>query len=80
MIVAKTNLWYVGGNSDKIYVATVEKDGTSYTVTGEWGRRGKNTQSQIKGTFLSQSDAMIAYNALIGSKTAKGYQITSQVA
>lgn len=79
MIVAETNLWYYEGSSDKVYRATVTREGEDrYKVTGKWGRRGKTMQSQIKGTFSNERDAMIAYRGLVAEKTNKGYQITGR--
>lgn len=80
MIVAKTSLWYFYGSSDKVYVATVTEENGRFTVKGEWGRRGKTMQSQIKGEFGSKYAAIIAYNSLVDSKTGKGYQVTEKVA
>ena len=80
MTIAKTSLWYYFGSSDKIYVATVTENNGRFTVKGEWGRRGKNLQSQIKGEFASKHAAIIAYNSLVDSKTGKGYQVTEKVA
>ena len=78
MIVAETNLWYIGGSSDKVYRATVTQESGIYNVTGKWGRRGKTMQSQIKGTFSNERDAMTAYHGLVAEKTNKGYQITGR--
>lgn len=79
MIVAKTSLWFYCGSSDKVYVATVTEQNGRFTVKGEWGRRGKNLQSQIKGEFGNKYAALIAYNSLVDSKTGKGYQVTEKV-
>lgn len=80
MIVAKSNLWYHYGTSDKVYHAEIHDnlDGT-YTVVGHWGRRGKSMQKQEKGTFRSHWEATQAYHSLVASKTAKGYRITDRI-
>ncbi len=80
MTIAKTSLWYCDASSDKVYVATVTETDGVYTVKGEWGRRGRNMQNQIKGTFGNKWAAIVAYNDLVGSKTSKGYQVTEKIA
>lgn len=76
MIVAMTSLWFYAGSSDKVYIAEVIREGDHYSVRGKWGRRGRTMQSQIKGNYSSETEAMIAWRSLVGSKTSKGYQIT----
>lgn len=79
MVITSTSLWFYGGSSDKVYVATVKQQGGLYVVTGQWGRRGKTMQSQTKGAFGSRYEAMVAYNSLVNSKTVKGYRVTERV-
>jgi len=48
------------GSSDKVYITSIRtaSDGT-YTVIGKWGRNGAaNLQSQVKGTFRTEAQAV----------------------
>ena len=78
MIVAETNMWYCEGTSDKVYTASVTREGESFALSAKWGRRGNTQSHQVKGYFISERDAMIAYGKLIAEKTRKGYQITGR--
>jgi len=48
------------GTSDKIYLHCIRTNANStYTVVGKWGRRGqKNLQTQVKGTYPTEADAV----------------------
>jgi predicted DNA-binding WGR domain protein len=80
MTLLRTHLWFVGGSSDKVYVAELTLVNAIYTLTARWGRRGKTMQSQVKGNFASEWQARREFHALVASKTVKGYQITEAVA
>lgn len=78
-VVKKCSLWFREGTSDKVYVATLTLSGTLYTLTGEWGRRGKSMKSQVKGHYHHQWQATRAFHELVASKTLKGYREVSQI-
>jgi predicted DNA-binding WGR domain protein len=79
MTILKTNLWFFAGSSDKVYVATLTLINGVYTLTAQWGRRGKTLQSQIKGNYTSDWEARREFHNLVASKTVKGYQVTEKV-
>jgi predicted DNA-binding WGR domain protein len=79
MTILRTHLWFFAGSSDKVYIATLTLTNGVYTLTAQWGRRGKTLQSQIKGNYTSEWTARREFHNLVGSKTAKGYSITEKV-
>jgi predicted DNA-binding WGR domain protein len=79
MTILKTSLWFFAGTSDKVYIATLTLTNGVYTLTAQWGRRGKTLQSQTKGTYTSDWDARREFHNLVGSKARKGYQVTDEV-
>jgi len=80
MTILKTSLWFFAGTSDKLYIATLtgSQHGV-YTLTAQWGRRGKTLQSQTKGIYYSEWEARREFHKLVGSKARKGYQVTDEV-
>ena len=73
-LIRKTVLWFCEGTSDKVYIASVMENNGVYEVVGEWGRRGKTLQSQIKGRYTTDWQAHQAYLDLVASKRVKGYE------
>jgi len=80
MTVASISLHYKAGTSDKVYTAEVTMHNGTYTLTGHWGRRGKNMQSQVKGNYNFHWDAIREMHSLAASKQAKGYRVTERTA
>ena len=80
-VILKTNLWYIGGTSDKVYQVTLARnDEGNYVLTAQWGRRGNSLQSQTKGVYENQWRATRDFRYLVASKTQKGYMVTEKVA
>lgn len=79
-LIRQTKLWFCEGSSDKVYIASVYESNGTYLVVGQWGRRGKTLQSQIKGRFTTDWQAHNAYLSLVDSKRAKGYDATNRTA
>jgi predicted DNA-binding WGR domain protein len=81
MTILKTSLWYIGGTSDKVYHATLDRNADgNYVLNAQWGRRGKSLQSQTKGVYINQWDATREFHNLVSSKTNKGYRVTERAA
>jgi len=79
MTILRTHLWFFAGTSDKVYIVTLALVNGVYTLTAQWGRRGKTLKNQIKGNYTSDWDARREFHNLVGSKTRKGYQVTEKV-
>lgn len=79
MTIRQTRLWFKEGTSDKVYVAQVIKTDGYYEVRGQWGRRGRTMQEQVKGRYVTEWAAVAAYNALVAEKCDKGYRITDKL-
>lgn len=76
-VIDRTDLWFRGGSSDKVYQAEITKQGSGYVVNFAYGRRGSNLKTGSKTTNpVSLSDARKIYDKLIAEKTSKGYQVT----
>ena len=64
------------GTADKVYIYSIRRgaDG-AYTIVGKWGRRGQTTlQSQVKGSYRSESDALAEMRRLHAKRVStKGY-------
>jgi bifunctional non-homologous end joining protein LigD len=79
-VVKSVQLFFQEGSSDKVYNATIVKDGDAYTVVVEWGRRGSSLQQGSKAVKVPLAAATKKYESLVREKTNKGYQeITSAV-
>ena len=63
-------LYFKEGASDKVYVATLNDDGT---LLFSWGRRGSTLQSLPAGP-LAPAAAESLYNKKLNEKLAKGYR------
>lgn len=74
MTIRKTSLWFCEGTSDKVYHVTLTLTDGVYTLSAQWGRRGKTLQSQVKGNYTSDWQATRAFHDLVASKTRKGYR------
>jgi bifunctional non-homologous end joining protein LigD len=75
--VKSIQLFFQEGNSDKVYNATIVKDGDAYTVTCEWGRRGASLQTGSKAVRVPLAQAQKKFESLVREKTGKGYQAIS---
>jgi predicted DNA-binding WGR domain protein len=69
---------YVGGTSDKVYLACVriigESGGILYKVIGKWGRRGRgNLQQMVRLTTRDEAVAVAEQKSLFASKLKEGY-------
>src|SRR5687768_2801929 len=72
--VKAIQLFFQEGASDKVYNATIVKDGDAYTVTCEWGRRGAQLNQGSKAVRVSLAQAQKKFDSLVREKTSKGYQ------
>jgi len=72
--VKSIKLFYQEGSSDKVYHASIIKDGAAYTVTCEWGRRGSSLQQGSKAVRVPLAKAEQKFASLVREKTNKGYQ------
>jgi hypothetical protein len=79
-LIREHRLWFCQGSSDKIYVAQIIHTGDCYEVRGQWGRRGKTMQSQVKGRYTSEWMAVSAYTTLVSQKQEKGYTTLARTA
>ncbi len=73
-VIKSIELFFQEGSSDKVYNATIIKDGDAYTVTCEWGRRGAGLQSGSKAVRVPLVQAEKKFESLVREKTNKGYQ------
>lgn len=79
-VIDKADLWYREGTSDKVYHATLEKQGSGYVVNFSYGRRGSTLKTGSKTSCpVSLSEARKVYEKLVAEKTAKGYQYTTSI-
>ena len=78
-IIKKTELYYREGSSDKVYIATIQQDGSYYSVPCEYGRRGSDLRLAHKGNFTNLGDANRAFDKVVAEKVAKGYRIKEEV-
>lgn len=68
------NLFYKEGSSDKVYQATLEPDKGGWTVKFAYGRRGNALTTGNKTLQpIPYDEAKKVFEALVRSKTAKGY-------
>jgi bifunctional non-homologous end joining protein LigD len=76
-IIENIELYYNEGSSDKVYHASLEKEGNGrYVVNFAYGRRGSNLNTGTKTEEpLQLAAATNVYRKLVGSKLAKGYKI-----
>jgi bifunctional non-homologous end joining protein LigD len=74
MPVKSTSLYFTEGGSDKVYNAQIEQDGDGYRVFFQYGRRGGALKDGEKTSGPVPLDkAEKVYDALVKSKTKKGY-------
>jgi hypothetical protein len=79
IVLERTELWYYGGTSDKVYNVTIYHNTTSntFTVEAEYGRRGNNNLAiSEKYQGGNRGAAWVKYKAAVDSKTKKGYDVT----
>ena len=60
--------------SDKVYNATLLETSKGYTVSVEWGRRGKQLSTATKIVDATLEKAQKAYDKVVKQKMDKGYQ------
>src|SRR5206468_10781202 len=73
-------LFYQEGTSDKVYNASIVKEGDVYTVQVAWGRRGSGLNTGAKAVKVPLAVAQKKFDSLVREKTNKGYQpITGEV-
>ena len=76
--IQSASLQFREGNSDKVYHAAIEPSGEGYLVTFAYGRRGNTLTTGTKTNYpVTFADATKAFNKLVASKLAKGYQYSS---
>ena len=79
-VIKQVELFYQEGTSDKVYHATIVKDGDAYSVKVAWGRRGGALNSGAKAIKVPLAAAHKKFDSLVREKTNKGYQpITVEV-
>ncbi|HEU0030454.1 MAG TPA: WGR domain-containing protein [Kofleriaceae bacterium] len=79
-VIKEIELFYQEGTSDKVYNATIIKDGDAYTVKVAWGRRGSTLNQGAKAVKVALAAAHKKFDSLVREKTNKGYQpITAEV-
>lgn len=62
------------GNNDKIYILGIRDEGANkFLVLAKWGRRGKNLNVSVKGTYSSLTSAEAALTSLWQSQLKGGY-------
>ena len=78
--IKSIQLFFQEGSSDKVYNATIVKDGDAFTVKVEWGRRGSSLNQGSKAVKVSLAVAQKKYDSLVREKRNKGYEeITGEV-
>lgn len=70
-------LFFQEGSSDKVYNASIVKDGDGYTVHVAWGRRGSTLNRGTKAIRVPLATAERKFDSLVREKTNKGYQAIS---
>ena len=73
-IIEQADLYFQEGNSDKVYHARLETDGTGYSVFFSYGRRGGNMTEGYKVQDAPEVVARKEFDKLVASKIKKGYQ------
>src|SRR5262245_42495631 len=73
-VIKSIRLFYQEGSSDKVYNATIVKDGDAFTVKVEWGRRGASLNQGSKAVRVSLAVAQKKYDSLVREKRNKGYE------
>jgi predicted DNA-binding WGR domain protein len=75
ILLEKTELTYVYGSSNKFYNVKIYENPISgvFQVIAEYGRIGNNPQTSQKYIGSNRSGAWNKYQAVIDSKTKKGY-------
>ncbi len=77
-VIESAELRYQEGNSDKVYMASIERTGSGYAVNFAYGRRGQALNTGTKTPEpLPLAVAASVYRKLVQSKTAKGYRVFS---
>jgi len=73
-IIEQADLYFQEGNSDKVYHARLEHDGSGYSVYFCYGRRGGHMNEGYKVTGAPEEVARKEFDKLVASKVKKGYQ------
>ena len=70
----ETTLYFKSGNSDKVYVASIEESGDGVVVNYAYGRTGSTLKTGTKTTKpVNEKSARKIYDKIIKEKTSKGY-------
>jgi len=72
-VIESVCLYFQEGSSDKVYNAQIEKDGTEFSVSFSYGRRGGNMTEGYKVQGVSEESARKEFEKLVASKIKKGY-------
>ncbi len=72
--IRSIQLFFQEGSSDKVYNAQIVKDGATYTVAVQWGRRGASLSTGNKAVKVSLDVATKTFEKLVREKTSKGYE------
>ncbi len=81
-LLRQTKLHFAQGASDKVYeVELCEASAGNFVVNFRYGRRGTNLRDGTKTIVpVGEAKAIEIFDALVATKTAKGYQIVAQTA
>ncbi len=72
--IEKIELFFQEQPSDKVYFAAIVKNGETYDVPVEWGRRGKSLRTGSKALGVTLAEAKKAYDKVVRQKMKKGYE------
>ena len=61
-------------NSDKVYIASVRREGKDWVVIGKWGRRGKRISSQVKLRTHHEFEAYQEQRNIFNVRIKEGYK------
>lgn len=73
--IQSTSLYFQSGSSDKEYHLQLIKNGDSYAVNFQYGRRGSTLKDGCKATTTDESEARKVYDSVFREKTGKGYVV-----
>jgi bifunctional non-homologous end joining protein LigD len=73
--IEQASLYYREGSSDKVYLCSVEAEGSGFSVRFAYGRRGSTLTTGAKTKApVSRDDAVKVFTKLVSEKVAKGYK------
>lgn len=76
-VLDSSELRFVGGTSDKTYIASIEREMISgnFVVSCRYGRTGNENATANKGSFYKYEEAFGVYAKVISEKKHKGYRL-----